>query len=289
LNRTNPILLSRFLAGCTLLTLTSLSSVALAANVPNGFKLAGQLLPTPEKIEFTNAGIGFSKEKWTRETEGADTELFTAKGHVAGRVAVLKNKEGQTESLTAFTLTPATAGKKGAPLEEQASSLFFNKDELAAYSSCEDRVAGPAVGRVCVTATPKLCHAMKDGSGVTPEILTELDSFEMRGLAVLLTLRGSEHQLDNVVRTGNRLGLKTALQTTKGQIIALAQQIEIETANSKEAKAGKVASVQRDPAAMKIVVSAKEDEQKANNEMAREVLERSLPRLKQACLDTKFN
>jgi hypothetical protein len=273
--------ISLLAAGCTLFTLTT----AFGANVPNAFKLAGQLLPTPERIEFTDAGIGFAKDKWIRETEGRETELFTSKGTVQGRVAVLRGKDGKTESLTAYKLN---ATKKDAPTEEIAASMIFDHDQLAAYSTCEDRPGNPAGGRTCVTATPKLCHALKDGTGVTPEILAETDTYEMRGLAVLLTLRGSDHQLDNMVRTGNRLGLKTALQTTKGQIMALARQLMKEQAVAKTASAVK-APAQRDPAAAKIVVSSKEEKAKEENEMAREVLERSLPRLKQACLDTKFN
>ncbi|MES2854361.1 MAG: hypothetical protein V4692_00780, partial [Bdellovibrionota bacterium] len=197
------LLVNSVVAGCTLFSL--IAQAQGAPNVPDAFKLANELLPTSERIEFSSAGIGFSKDKWKREKEGADTELFTAKGSTPSRVAVLRNKAGKTESLTAYKIVPV-ADKKDAPTEEQASSLFFEQDKLAAYSTCEDRPVEPAVGRVCVTATPKLCQALKNQTGVTSEILKEMDGFEMRGLAVLLTLRGSEHQLDNVVRTGNRLG-----------------------------------------------------------------------------------
>ncbi|MES2854362.1 MAG: hypothetical protein V4692_00785, partial [Bdellovibrionota bacterium] len=54
-------------------------------------------------------------------------------------------------------------------------------------------------------------------------------------------------------------------------------------------KTAKAVNSARDPAAEKIVASTQESKLKADNEMAREVLERSLPRLKEACLVTKFN
>ncbi|HVK60625.1 MAG TPA: hypothetical protein VM432_03700, partial [Bdellovibrionales bacterium] len=201
-------------AGCTLLTLVA---HAKSATSPKAFKLAGELLPTAQKLEFNDAGeLAFAKSKWTREVEGKDTELFTAVGPVQGRVAVLRGKDGKTESLTAYKLG-AAPDKTAAPSEEEASTMFFEKDQLSAYSTCEERTGEPAIGRICVTATPKLCKALKAGKGVAPEVLKEMDTYEMRGLAILLTLRGSDHQLDNVVRTGNRLGLKSALQTTKGQ------------------------------------------------------------------------
>lgn len=251
----------------------------------SGFKEAVQLLPLPASFVIDETGnVKPDKKNWLAEKEEDGTELFTLKAKKSAdssvRAAALKGKDGKLESLTAYKLTDV---KKSSSKEEDASTVFFESSKLAALTSCEDREASGAPGRICVTATTKLCSALQNGTGVTAEILKEMDAYEMRALAIVLTLRGSDHQLDNVVKTGNRLGLKSALQTTKGQLMAIARQVQKEIKKTDRA----VASTEAGKAGAVTEQSAK-DASAADQSIMRKVLERSLPRLKQACTDGGF-
>jgi hypothetical protein len=243
-------------------------------------QLANQLLlpPHAREIKITatltitpDGKLQADRKHWTLEKDPDGTDLYTAKGSVSSRVAAVKSNNGHLELLTSFVLKDVGPGSGNSPPEE-ATSLFFAQGQLAALTSCEDTGEKSSVGRVCVTATPKLCQSLKNGGGLDADTLQETEKFEMRSLATLLTLRGSDHQLENVLRSGNRLGLKTALQTTKGQLVTLAKQIEKEQAAAKA------------PAS----AQAPDKAQIEQSLLAKSVLEKSLPRLKQACLDTKF-
>jgi hypothetical protein len=255
-------------------TATTPADSPTSAQKPGSYdaRIANQLLRLPHKLELKSDGkLKADQKHWTLEKDPDGTDLYTAKGAASSRVAAIKSNEGKLELLTSFVLKDA-AKSPGESQPEESSSFFFTQGKLTAYTSCEDTGAKASVGRVCVTATPKLCQSLRNGGGLDAETLQETESFEMRSLATLLTLRGSDHQLDNVLRSGNRLGLKTALQTTKGQLVTLAKQIETEQAAAKA------------PAS----ASTSDKTQIEQNLLAKSVLEKSLPRLKQACLDTKF-
>ncbi|RYZ75757.1 MAG: hypothetical protein EOP05_06980, partial [Proteobacteria bacterium] len=175
-----------------------------------------KLLVTPSKLSVSEAGdLKFDTAVWSSAKQPDGTLLLTftqadkkTKKVPEARAAVLRSKEGVLESMTSYE----------SKTTEEATTVFFDGKTVSAFVSCENR-NGKDIGRVCVTATPKLCKAVGEGA-VTPDIVKEMDSFEMRSLAILLTLRGPDHQLENVVKSGNRLGLKSALQTTKGQLLA---------------------------------------------------------------------
>lgn len=257
----------------------ALQSTAVAADANhevNEYAKGASLLVAPSKISVSETGkLEFTKSDWKSDLQTDGTMLLSylktdkkTKKVPEARAAVLQNKEGVVESMTSYALSP----------NEDSTTVFYKGSTLAAFSSCEDAPAKEGeknVGRVCVTATPNLCKAMA-AANVTPEVMKEMDTFEMRALAILLTLRGPDHQLDNVAKSGNRLGLKSALQTTKGQLLALARQI-----NKGSDKDRSVASVMT--AEQLAEKSAQEQKLMIDEKLSKTILERSIPRLKKAC------
>jgi hypothetical protein len=268
--------------------------------------------------------LKFSKQDWTHERDQDGTEVLSIRTPSPGqtRVAATRSIEGDLEAITFFKITNK---KPSAPLNgpsaskmdqskvnsrdkvvadqeknnqrdgETAGSFFFETDKnnlrLLAFTSCQDNGESNSVGRVCVTATPLLCSGLASGKGIPPTALKDIDQYETKALSLLLTLRGSDHQLDNLLRTGNRLGLKSGLQTTKGQLIALAQQIEKEKGQHKNlkndnTKMGKTVAAQaKQKNALEVSNTQLTNEQET---LIRRTLEESLPRLKQACIETEL-
>ncbi len=248
--------------GGTLVFTASIESLG-ASDSANEFAFTGTLLSTPAKIQVNEKGVStFDKASWKQEMQPDGTELYTFTKKPESRAAIMRSEKGLLESMTTYKIS----GEKSSSTED-AATLFYENGSVKAFTSCEDR-GFKEIGRVCVTATPRLCKALKDGN-VTPEPMKEMDGFEMRSLALLLTLRGPDHQLDNLVKSGNRLGLKSALQTTKGQLLALARQVSNEVSGRAPAQLDQKSAI--------------------DNALAQNVLERSLPRLKQACADLRFN
>lgn len=231
-----------------------------ATPAANDYALTGKLMSAPIGVSAAGAST-FDKKNWALEKDNDGSEIYSAKNKPEAKGAILRTASGDVESVTTFKLD-----KSG---EESASSLFFENKAVKSYTQCAN---DKSVGRVCVTATADLCHALK-ASALRPDDVKDTDTYEMKALALILTLRGSDHQLDNMAHTGNRLGLKTALQTTKGQLIALAREVAKES--------GQAVPAPREPAAAAKIA--------ADDKLAQGVLEKSLPRLKQACLDTHFN
>jgi hypothetical protein len=160
--------------------------------------------------------------QWTRQKEDDGTELYTTVKNSDVRVAVLKNPTGGVDSFTTFKLHEEVKGV--APRPETDESMIFKNGKLSSRTSCEEAGGKDSFGRICTTATPALCRGIKAKGFISSEALEELDQAEMRSLALILTLRGTDHQLDNVVRFGNRLGLTRAVQTTKGQLILVSRE-----------------------------------------------------------------
>lgn len=235
------------------------------------FERANRLFSFPRRPTISvNGMIEADKSTWLASTDSDGTNLFTLKSGTDAKAAAIRKKD-ELESFTAFSLDSSNSDP-GLKLE-RSGSVSFKNGKITSFTSCEESSGKDSIGRICVTATPSLCRKMRDGEPLTPEVIKELDTSEMRSLALILTLRGSDHQLDNTVRYGNHLGLKSALQTTRGQLVTLAQQI-----------AKEMAAVQKQPSAPRAPSSAEE----SNTKIARFVLERSLPKLKNTCIEAGF-
>jgi hypothetical protein len=256
---------------------TSLLSLSALAGESPDFTTANKLVHLPQPLSFTSRGtIDTDSTKWSTEKDVEGTDLYTAKTGDEAKGAAMKNSDGALEAFMSYTLKKESADKEAKkPGEENSSAVFFSKGKLTAFTSCEDDNDKDPIGRICITATEKLCKGLRSGDGVTPEALTEVESFETRALAGILTLRGADHQLENVVKSGNRLGLKSGLQTTKGQLMALARQVETELSTTKDAKSHKPASTEQVKKAVAAIT--------AENALAKRVVEKTFPRLKESC------
>jgi hypothetical protein len=270
----------------------SLLSLSALAGESSDFTTANKLIHLPQLLSFTSRGtIDTDSSKWSTEKDVEGTDLYTAKTGDEAKAAAMKNSDGALEAFMSYTLKKENAEKEPKnPGGENSSAIFFSKGKLTAFTSCEDDNDKDPIGRICITATEKLCKGLRSGSGVTPEALTEVESFETRALAGILTLRGADHQLDNVVKSGNRLGLKSGLQTTKGQLMALARQVETELSTTKSAADSMVASKAGSLGASKSHKPASTEQVKkavaavtTENALAKRVVEKTFPRLKESC------
>lgn len=235
-------------------------SNAQAAPNPLDYAEASRFLKVP--LQLTREGkASFQKNLWDHELDSDGTELLSARKRKA-RAAIMKDKDGKTEALISYALN-----QKGKSERESSSALFFERGKLAAVTICEETEKSRDLGRVCVTATQGLCTDLRTGNGIDPKNLEQLEKYETRALASILTLRGPDHQIDNMIKTGNKMGLKSSLQTTRGQLITLARQI---------AKELGIKSSDSSPLKSK------------DEEVARAVLEFTLPLLKSSCTDARF-
>lgn len=186
----------------------------------NDFSRITKLLRVPAPFIVSERGkIEGAKSHWRIEQDADGTDLFTAAKSDA-RIAVLKDKSGSLESVTAFSLQRTPAGET--PGTETDDSLAFKDQALLAYTRCESLKLAAWPERRCLTVTRPLCSGLVTKGQVALDTLSETDAFEMKALAIVLTLRGADHQLDNLVHFGNRLGLKTPEQSTRGQLVAAA-------------------------------------------------------------------
>jgi hypothetical protein len=268
-------------AACVWFTFIFVSFFAHAAQEPVDYFMASRFIHMPAPLALTPQGkVQADTRQWKTETDVDGTDLLTAKKGEARAAAM--NTNGAVESLITYELKPVEKTKS-----ENSLGLFFavdgkDKGHLSAVVTCEDSGAKDDIGRICVTATPRLCSDLRTGKGVDPQNLKEMEAFEMRALAAILTLRGAEHQLDNMVHAGNRLGLRTSLQTTKGQLITLAKQVAKELGKSSTEVAALIPDAEpapTDPAEIKKLA----DRAKADDAIAQKVLEKTLPRLKSNC------
>lgn len=250
-----PNLVSRRVSIVSFLFLaSSFGSTAWSAE----FQKVNNLAKLPTSLKITAEGkIDADSGKWKIEKDADGTDLLTLKSGDETKVAAMRTSSGELEAVISYTLRSKN---------EFANALLFKEGKLASFTTCETEDGKDSIGRICVTATAKLCQNLRKGAGLEEAVLKEVDVHEMRALAAVLTLRGSDHQLDNAAKTGNRLGLKTALQTTKGQLYTLAKQIAKETKTAGSATSASVTV----------------DDEKANK-LAKSVLEKSLPRLKSGC------
>jgi len=227
-----------------------------AARSPLDYAEASRFLKVP--LQLTREGhLSFQKTQWERVLDSDGTELLSARKQKA-RAALMKDKDGKPEALISYKLN-----QKGKTERESSNALFFERGRLSAVTTCEEFEKARDLGRICVTATPALCTDLRNGNGIDPKSLEDTEKYETRALASILTLRGPDHQLDNMIATGNKLGLKSSLQTTRGQILALARQVAKE-------------------------LGMKSSEPSKDDKNARVVLEFTLPLLKSACENARF-
>ncbi len=246
----------------------------------------GSALDYAESTRFLKVPLAISREGkvvykkhlWKSDTDPDGTELLNAT-KIEARAAILKNKDGSVEALISYALKANSKGEKSAL--EEGRALYFDQGRLAAVTVCDQVKAASELGRVCVTATAKLCGDLRTGQGVDARTLARAENYETRTLSSLLTLRGSDHQLDNLLKSGNRLGMKSGLQTTRGQLMILARQVAKEL--GKPVSGDAEPSELRTADAKKIAERAKEDDRNA-----RAVLEHTLPVLKASCTDARF-
>ncbi len=235
---------------------TAQASASVAS--PNAFSYTAKLLSPPARLFVNEKGsTEYDKKSWSVEPQSDGTELYTLKKKPEIKAAVLRSTSGTLESVTTYKLDHG----------EESGTLFYESGTLKAYTTCADR---KEVGRVCLTATPRLCAAMKD-QNISSDVMKEMDEYEMKSLSFLLNLRGSDHQLENMAKSGNRLGLKTALQTTQGQLLRLAKQVTKELLRSPSSAPEKLSP-----------------EAAAEDLLARTVITKSLPLLKSACAESGF-
>ena len=158
----------------------------------------------------------FSRSKWTREDEGSGVEMFSRK---PARAAAAEEKRVVMRDGDSLSSAGRYALFTGSSAREESAAVMADDVGWASYTQCEDRGAG----RVCATVTPEICGKMKsDQVELDEKDFAGLEKSETRAIALILAMRGSEHQLDNVVRYGNRMGLKDPAQTTKGRLMRAA-------------------------------------------------------------------
>lgn len=204
----------------------------------------------------------FDTKLWNLESLTDGSEIFTLlepKPSVEQKRVILRDK-GVLSSVSAYTLDPL---QKGA-MKEQSSSVVFHKGRLYALTQCSDN--GDKAGRDCLTVTKNVCEFVNQPQRELPaKVSDELKVVEVRALATILTLRGVNHQLENVAKHGNRMGLKDPMQTTKGKLIAK-DQAKAKSTRQRALELCRTAALNRDDA--KIAALVKPDAKVAGESAA---------------------
>ncbi len=204
-------------------------------DIPSSRLALAQTFLSPTKGWAINATglVEFDANLWDVEKLEDGSEIYTGKSSAKNngvKVAMKPEiqpiqkrvvlRDGPTvSSISTFILTPAKSTGVSTQLHEQSASVIFLKGDLFGVTQCNDK--GDKGGRDCLTVTKKTCDFIKNPATVLPETLSkELKTIEVRALSTILTLRGADHQLENLARLGNRMGLKNPEQTTKGKLTA---------------------------------------------------------------------
>jgi hypothetical protein len=190
---------------------TLLSHLAKASDYQRGQAF---LPPTSGLQILDNGKIQVDQKKWDRETELGGTEIFSYKRTSADPKqledkAVIVRNGAELASIASYEL-----GRKSHP-GEISSSIEFSNGQIASVTQCEDKIKP---GRSCLTVNSPLCSALERKQPISNEVMGKLERTEVHALALILTLRGSDHQMENLASTGNRFGIRSKNQTTKGQI-----------------------------------------------------------------------
>jgi hypothetical protein len=166
--------------------------------------------------------ISFDKEVWSATKDVEGSEVYTLKKTAARPNSGAKNEIEQkrtvirNEDQTVRTVSEYRIENK----KETYWFVFFLDQKLAAATTCSDKT--PDGLRECVTAIPSVCKSLPKNRAtewtLPKAVIPDVDLVEKRALATVLTMRGEEHQVENMAKTGNLIGLKHKLQTTRGRL-----------------------------------------------------------------------
>lgn len=163
-----------------------------------------------------NGAIEFDRNLWTASKDDEGSEVFILKklnGATEQKRTVIRNDDQSIRTISEYRL---------ADNKENYWFVFFLDQQLAAATTCTDKTSDGL--RSCTTAIPAVCKSLptkKTATWILPKaIVPDVDLVEKRALATVLSMRGEVHQMENMAKTGNLIGLKHKLQTTRGRLTA---------------------------------------------------------------------
>lgn len=215
-----------------------------------------QLLPVTQWQEVNSEREGW---EWTSKFKNKNLKV-----RIARSITLLPDQNDRPLAMTTFSMTKN--------LEDSRVSVF-SKNKLLSFTSCAvDPSQWANLGRVCLTVTQNLCRGFFLGKSLSSATLQEMQRLEILALMEILDLRGNDHQLENIVRYGNRFGVHTQLQTTQGQLVSLSNRLNKE--------------LNQNPTTSHGPTNKGLDAKK--NEPVREVLEANIPKIKVNCEQAGF-
>ena len=160
--------------------------------------------------------IDFDKNIWTATKDDEGSEVFELKkpfGASEQKRTVIRNDDQSIRTISEYRLIDK---------KENYWFVFFLDQHLAAATTCTDKTADGL--RNCITAIPSVCKSLPTSKAVDwtlpKAVVPDVDLVEKRALATVLSMRGEGHQMENMAKTGNLIGLKHKLQTTRGRLTA---------------------------------------------------------------------
>lgn len=158
--------------------------------------------------------IEFDKTVWSATKDEEGSEVFEVKkpsGATEQKRTVIRNDDQTIRTISEYRLINQ---------KENYWFVFFLEQKLAAATTCTDKTADGL--RSCATAIPSVCKSLpasKAADWSLPKaVVPDVDLVEKRALATVLSMRGEGHQMENMAKTGNLIGLKHKLQTTRGRL-----------------------------------------------------------------------
>lgn len=163
-----------------------------------------------------DGNIEFDKNIWTASKDEEGSEIYLIKkpvGATEQKRTVIRNEDRRIRTISEYRLVDQ---------KENYWFVFFLDQQLAAATTCTDKTSDGL--RSCTTAIPSVCKSLpasKTTEWTLPKaIVPDVDLVEKRALATVLSMRGEGHQMENMAKTGNLIGLKHRLQTTRGRLTA---------------------------------------------------------------------
>ncbi len=194
------------------------SSVAIGADIQTELeRFLKEQKPASQKRDWqvrADGAIEIDPSLWTASKDDEGSEVFSLKKPVGATEqirTVIRNEDKSIRTISEYRLN----NKK-----EKYWFVFFLDQKLAAATTCTDET--PDGLRSCTTAIPSVCQSLQ-GSTTTEwtlpkAVVPDVDLVEKRALATVLSMRGEGHQMENMAKTGNLIGLKHKLQTTRGRL-----------------------------------------------------------------------
>lgn len=163
--------------------------------------------------------ISFDKNLWSVEKDADGGEVFTAKRSQSAseiKRSVIRNEDQTIRTISEYRITKDQ--------KENFWFVFFLDQKLAAATTCTDKT--PNGLRNCVTAIPSVCKSLPKNKAtgsasawsLPKPVIPDVDLVEKRAIATVVSLRGEGHQMENMAKTGNLIGLKDKHQTTRGRL-----------------------------------------------------------------------